>query len=72
MNFNLPFHVQLLSAAGVLVTGTAGLTYALNESVKAGDLVLHAPSYPWPHNGILSSIDMAGYVFIKMMPKHVV
>lgn len=47
----------LVTTAGVLTTGALGLVYALNESVKAGDLILHPPSYPWVHNGILKSLD---------------
>ena len=27
--------------------------YALNESVKASDLELHPPKYPWSHTGFL-------------------
>src|SRR6266542_4488631 len=48
----------LVTTAGVLTTGALGLVYALNESVKAGDLILHPPSYPWVHNGILKSLDI--------------
>ncbi|KAI1309466.1 Cytochrome c1, heme protein, mitochondrial [Halotydeus destructor] len=47
-----------LTAAGVVSAGAVGVAYALNEAVKAQDLSLHAPSYPWAHNGIISSIDM--------------
>jgi ubiquinol-cytochrome c reductase cytochrome c1 subunit len=60
-----------LTAAGVLTTGALGVAYALNESVKAQDLVLHAAEYPWPHNGIINSIDMAsarrGYQVYKQV-----
>ena len=50
---------QLLAAVGVLGGGAAGLAYALNESVKASDLVLHTAEFPWPHSGLFSSLDHA-------------
>uniref|UniRef100_A0A8C9VVE9 Cytochrome c1, heme protein, mitochondrial n=1 Tax=Scleropages formosus TaxID=113540 RepID=A0A8C9VVE9_SCLFO len=46
-----------LSTLGVLAAGGAGLALALHQSVKASDLELHPPSYPWSHNGLLSSLD---------------
>lgn len=51
----------MLTTAGVIATGSGALVYSLNESVKAADLTLHAPSYPWPHNPIIGSIDMNRY-----------
>ena len=50
----------MITAAGLVTSGAIGLGYALNEAVKAGDLVLHAPSYPWFHHGLLHGIDIAG------------
>uniref|UniRef100_A0AAR2IHZ3 Cytochrome c domain-containing protein n=1 Tax=Pygocentrus nattereri TaxID=42514 RepID=A0AAR2IHZ3_PYGNA len=46
-----------LTTLGVLTTGGAGLALMLHQSVKASDLELHPPSYPWSHNGMLSSLD---------------
>lgn len=48
-----------LTTIGVLTTGGAGLALMLQQSVKASDLELHPPSYPWSHNGMLSSLDHA-------------
>lgn len=50
-----------LTTIGVLTTGGAGLALMLQQSVKASDLELHPPSYPWSHNGMLSSLDHARY-----------
>uniref|UniRef100_A0A671QUL0 Cytochrome c-1 n=1 Tax=Sinocyclocheilus anshuiensis TaxID=1608454 RepID=A0A671QUL0_9TELE len=50
-----------LTTIGVLTTGAAGLALMLQQSVKATDLELHPPSYPWSHNGLLSSLDHARY-----------
>jgi ubiquinol-cytochrome c reductase cytochrome c1 subunit len=61
----------IAAATGVLTTGALGLAYALNESVNASDLVLHPPEYPWSHNGIINSIDLAsakrGYEVYKQV-----
>ncbi|XP_075067680.1 cytochrome c1, heme protein, mitochondrial [Mixophyes fleayi] len=46
-----------LSTLGVVVAGGAGLVLALHKSVKATDMELHPPSYPWSHGGMLSSLD---------------
>lgn len=48
-----------LSTLGVLTAGGAGLALILHQSVKASDLELHAPSYPWSHGGMLSALDHA-------------
>ncbi|XP_064161377.1 cytochrome c1, heme protein, mitochondrial [Anguilla rostrata] len=60
-----------LSTLGVLAAGGAGLALALQQSVKASDLELHPPSYPWSHAGILSSLDHAsirrGYQVYKQV-----
>ncbi|MEE6462949.1 hypothetical protein FKM82_005707 [Ascaphus truei] len=50
-----------LSTLGVLVAGGTGLAFALHRSVKASDLELHPPNYPWSHNGFLSSLDHSRY-----------
>ena len=49
---------QLLATAGFAASAAIGIGYCLNESVKAADLVLHPPHYPWPHNPLIGSIDM--------------
>ncbi|KAM9524922.1 cytochrome c1, heme protein, mitochondrial-like isoform 2-T2 [Salvelinus alpinus] len=46
-----------LTAFGVLTTSGAGLALMLQQSVKASDLELHPPNYPWTHNGMLSALD---------------
>lgn len=51
-----------LSTLGVLTAGGAGLALALHQSVKASDLELHPPNYPWSHNGLVSALDHARYV----------
>ncbi|KAJ8358867.1 hypothetical protein SKAU_G00153920 [Synaphobranchus kaupii] len=60
-----------LSTLGVLTAGGAGLALALQQSVKASDLELHPPSYPWSHGGMLSSLDHAsvrrGYQVYKQV-----
>lgn len=48
-----------LSTLGVLTAGGAGLALMLHQSVKASDLELHPPSFPWSHAGALSSLDHA-------------
>ncbi|GAB6021360.1 iso-1-cytochrome c [Chamberlinius hualienensis] len=61
----------LLTAAGLAIGGTAGLVYALNQSVKAGRLDLHPPHYPWSHGPILAGLDHAsirrGYQVYKQV-----
>ena len=57
------YYFQILYTSGVALIGTAGLAYVLNDSVKAGDLIVHPASYPWSHNGPLSSLDHARYTF---------
>ncbi|XP_075704740.1 cytochrome c1, heme protein, mitochondrial [Rhinoderma darwinii] len=60
-----------LSTIGVVVAGGAGLAFALHNSVKATELELHPPSYPWSHGGLLSSLDHAsvrrGYQVYKQV-----
>lgn len=51
-----------LSALGVLTVGGAGLAWALHRAVNASELELHAPSYPWAHNGLLTALDHSRYV----------
>lgn len=59
----------MISTLGVLTAGGAGLALILHQSVKASDLELHAPSYPWSHNGMLSALDHARctYTFTKFI-----
>ncbi|XP_012680398.1 cytochrome c1, heme protein, mitochondrial [Clupea harengus] len=60
-----------LTTLGVLTTGGVGLALALQQSVKASDLELHPPNYPWTHNGLVSSLDHAsirrGYQVYKQV-----
>uniref|UniRef100_A0A3B5L5L9 Cytochrome c domain-containing protein n=1 Tax=Xiphophorus couchianus TaxID=32473 RepID=A0A3B5L5L9_9TELE len=46
-----------LTTLGVVASGGAGLALMLHQSVKASELELHPPSYPWSHSGLLSSLD---------------
>lgn len=56
---------QFFSTVGVVGAGVAGVIYALNESVKAADLVLHPPKLAWPHKEtVISSLDHA-----RLVPK---
>lgn len=48
-----------MTALGVVTAGGAGLALMLHQSVKASDLELHPPQYPWSHGGPLSSLDHA-------------
>jgi len=61
----------LLALLGSSVAGATGLVVALNQSVKAGDLVLHPPKYPWTHAGYMDSLDHAsvrrGYEVYKQV-----
>ncbi|KAM7282921.1 cytochrome c1, heme protein, mitochondrial [Ixodes scapularis] len=62
----------LLGTVGAVGAGVAGVIYALNESVKAGDLELHPAKLPWPHSEHwLSSLDHAsirrGYEVYKQV-----
>ncbi|XP_062401638.1 cytochrome c1, heme protein, mitochondrial [Sardina pilchardus] len=60
-----------LTTLGVLTTGGVGLALAINQSVKASDLELHPPNYPWSHSGLVSSLDHAsvrrGYQVYKQV-----
>ncbi|KAF5907288.1 cytochrome c1, heme protein, mitochondrial-like, partial [Clarias magur] len=60
-----------ISTLGVLTAGGAGLALILHQSVKASDLELHPPSYPWSHGGMLSALDHAsirrGYQVYKQV-----
>merc|ERR1712142_424832 len=47
----------VLGALGLFGGGAAGLAYALNESVKANDLVAHPPTFPWNHNDYFQYMD---------------
>lgn len=48
-----------LTTLGVVTAGGAGLALMLHQSVKASDLELHPPNFPWSHAGPLSSLDHA-------------
>uniref|UniRef100_A0A8C5PLK7 Cytochrome c1, heme protein, mitochondrial n=1 Tax=Leptobrachium leishanense TaxID=445787 RepID=A0A8C5PLK7_9ANUR len=60
-----------LSTLGILVAGGSSLAFALHQSVKASELELHPPSYPWSHSGLLSSLDHGsirrGYLVYKQV-----
>ncbi|XP_026670666.1 cytochrome c1, heme protein, mitochondrial isoform X2 [Ceratina calcarata] len=47
----------LLACLGVTAGGISALIYALDRSVKADDLVAHAPNQKWGFYGMLSSLD---------------
>jgi len=61
----------LLTTTGLIGVGSIGLVYGLNESVKASDLELHPPHYPWDHEPWLHSFDHAslrrGYEVYKQV-----
>ncbi|KAK5602690.1 iso-1-cytochrome c [Crenichthys baileyi] len=60
-----------LTTLGVVTAGGAGLALMLHQSVKASELELHPPNYPWSHSGLLSSLDHAsirrGYQVYKQV-----
>ncbi|KAM9365790.1 cytochrome c1, heme protein, mitochondrial [Pholidichthys leucotaenia] len=60
-----------LTTVGVVTAGGTGLALMLHQSVKASELELHPPQYPWSHGGILSSLDHAsirrGYEVYKQV-----
>uniref|UniRef100_A0A7N8XSY6 Cytochrome c-1 n=1 Tax=Mastacembelus armatus TaxID=205130 RepID=A0A7N8XSY6_9TELE len=60
-----------LTTLGVVAAGGAGLALMLHQSVKASELELHPPHYPWSHAGPLSSLDHAsvrrGYQVYKQV-----
>ncbi|XP_037634869.1 cytochrome c1, heme protein, mitochondrial [Sebastes umbrosus] len=69
---SLPRHKKVaLTTLGVVTAGGAGLALMLHQSVKASDLELHPPNYPWSHAGPLSSLDHAsirrGYQVYKQV-----
>jgi len=58
-----------LAALGVAAAGGLGLIYALENSVRASGVELHAPHHHWSHSGFFSTFDMAsvrrGYLVYK-------
>lgn len=48
---------MLLTCLGVTAGGFSALIYALDNSVKASDLVAHAPTYDWAFYGMFSALD---------------
>lgn len=50
---------QLLGSFGILAGSAGALAFALDQSVKAGDLELHPPKYKWSHSGMFDSLDHA-------------
>lgn len=61
MSFSSLSRSKQVAAAtvAVLSAGGAGLALMLQQSVRASDLELHPPQYPWSHAGPLSSLDHA-------------
>lgn len=61
----------LLATIGALTGGAGALAFALDQSVKASDLELHAPKNVWSHNGFFNSLDHAsvrrGYEVYKQV-----
>ncbi|KAF5301742.1 hypothetical protein FQR65_LT08724 [Abscondita terminalis] len=62
---------KLVTSLGIVAGGAGALIFALDQSVKASDLELHAPQYPWSHSGPISSLDHAsvrrGYEVYKQV-----
>lgn len=50
---------QLWFALGTLAAGGLATGYLLQPNVKAADLELHPPHFPWVHKGPFSSLDHA-------------
>ncbi|XP_008319493.1 cytochrome c1, heme protein, mitochondrial [Cynoglossus semilaevis] len=73
MSFSSLSRSKQVAAATVAVVsaGGAGLALMLQQSVRASDLELHPPQYPWSHAGPLSSLDHAsvrrGYQVYKQV-----
>ena len=44
-------------ALGAGFAGVSGLIYALENAVEGGEHVVHPQELPWPHSGMLSSLD---------------
>ncbi|XP_076684917.1 cytochrome c1 isoform X1 [Andrena cerasifolii] len=49
----------LLTCLGVTAGGISTLIYTLDSSVKADELVAHAPNYKWDFYGVISALDHA-------------
>jgi ubiquinol-cytochrome c reductase cytochrome c1 subunit len=49
--------LQLFATLGIVTGGTGALLLALEQSVRASELELHPPKYPWSHHGLFSSLD---------------
>lgn len=60
-----------LTTVGVIGGGAGALVFAIDRSVKASDLELHPPKYPWNHRGYFQSLDHAsirrGYEVYKQV-----
>lgn len=61
----------LLTTVGVIGGGAGALLVTLDQAVKATDLELHPPKYPWSHSGYFQSLDHAsirrGYEVFKQV-----
>ncbi|CAG9858682.1 unnamed protein product [Phyllotreta striolata] len=44
---------------GLLATGTGIVIYTLDQAVKAGEMELHPPRFPWAYKGIITALDHA-------------
>lgn len=60
------FYLQLLTCLGVTAGGISALIYALDNSVRASDLIAHAPTYKWDFYGWFNSLDHARYDFLAL------
>ncbi|KAK2586936.1 hypothetical protein KPH14_009865 [Odynerus spinipes] len=49
----------LVTCLGVAAGSIGALIYALDSSVRAGDLIAHPPTYPWHFYGVFNSLDHA-------------
>lgn len=60
-----------LTTVGVIGGGAGALVFALDQAVKASELELHPPKYPWSHSGYFQSLDHAsirrGYEVYKQV-----
>lgn len=57
----LSFYSQLVTCLGITAGGIGALIYALDSSVKAGDLAAHPARYKWDFYGMFNSLDHARY-----------
>lgn len=51
----------MFALVGTATAGVVGVAAALATPVLAEGLQLHAPKFPWSHNGLLNALDAARY-----------